>query len=134
MTFSADRSGRSGSWPNGPPDTDARKTVPLMLDADGKPLKRNFFHWTLWWSISSARFNPASQHKHSRLHVRPVDYASGQPISINARLPTVKWRPISIQPGWTTRKGKFCLDWRPLYLPRLVDSAGTTSARPGVPV
>ena len=102
-------------------------TVPLLHDADGKPLKRNFVHVEdLAKAISAALDNPATRGQLYNICMdEPVDYAA-----VAAHLDRTRGLasiaiPSSFHSTWLDNsKAKFELGWRPRYdLPRLIDAA-----------
>jgi nucleoside-diphosphate-sugar epimerase len=104
-------------------------TVPLLKDADGKPLKRNFVHVEdLCAAILSALDNPRARRQLFNVCMdRPVDY--GELAAYLAATRGVD--AIEIESGYHSTwmdnsKAKFVLDWQPEYdMEKLVDSAWT---------
>ena len=102
-------------------------TVPLLRDADGRPLKRNFVHVSdLVSAILAAIDNPRAARQLFNVSMdRPVDY--GEVASYLARtrgLGSVDV-PSGFHSNWMDNsKAKYLLDWRPDYdLEKLIDSA-----------
>ncbi len=103
------------------------QTIPVMLDPDGKPVKRNFVHVDdLVSAILSALDAPGARQQTFNIGMdEPVDYgAVGDYLKATRGLPTV---PIST-PYYSTwldnSKAKFVLGWRPQYdLATLIDAA-----------
>jgi UDP-glucose 4-epimerase len=119
-------------WKTLVPEADARRyaedgTVPLLRDADGQPLKRNFVHVDdLVSAILAAIDNPRAKRQLFNICMdRPVDY--GEVAAYLAR--TRGLRSIDIpsrfHSNWMDNsKAKYFLDWQPDYdLEMLVDSA-----------
>jgi nucleoside-diphosphate-sugar epimerase len=102
-------------------------TVPILHDADGKPLKRNFVHVDdLASAISAALDNPAARNMLYNICMdEPVDYAE-----VAAHLKkTQNLNSIDIASGYHSTwldnsKAKLELGWRPAYdLPKLINAA-----------
>ncbi|WP_394893062.1 NAD-dependent epimerase/dehydratase family protein [Mesorhizobium sp. AaZ16] len=119
-------------WKTLVPEADARRyaedgTVPLLRDAEGQPLKRNFVHVDdLVSAILAAIDNPRAKRQLFNICMdRPVDY--GEVAAYLAR--TRGLRSIDIpsrfHSNWMDNsKAKYFLDWQPDYdLEMLVDSA-----------
>jgi nucleoside-diphosphate-sugar epimerase len=102
-------------------------TVPLMLDPEGQPIKRNFVHVSdLVDSMILALDHPkAKQQTFNICMDEPVDYRQVAEYLRETRgFPSVEIRT----PYWSTwldnSKAKFLLGWRPRYdLHRLIDAA-----------
>jgi UDP-glucose 4-epimerase len=119
-------------WKDLVPSADAKRyagsgTVPLLLDADRKPLKRNFVHVTdLVAAMIAALDNPRAKHQLFNICMdEPVDYgAVAQHLQKTRGLASVKI-PSDYHSNWLDNaKAKYFLDWRPLYdLPKLIDAA-----------
>jgi nucleoside-diphosphate-sugar epimerase len=114
-----------------PPD-DAERfaregTVPLLRDADGRPLKRNFVHADdLVSAILAAIDNPRAEGQLFNISMdRPVDY--GEVAAYLARTRGLGAVDIESQfhSNWMDNsKARYLLDWRPAYdLEKLIDSA-----------
>jgi nucleoside-diphosphate-sugar epimerase len=105
----------------------AAGTVPLLRDADGRPLKRNFVHADdLVSAIVAALDNPRAARQLFNISMdRPVDY--GEVAAYLKR--TRNLDSIDIPSGYHSTwldnsKAKFCLGWQPEFdLKKLVDSA-----------
>jgi UDP-glucose 4-epimerase len=102
-------------------------TVPLLRDADGKPLKRNFVHVDdLVSAILKAIDNPRAKRQLFNVCMdRPVDYAE-----VAAHLKRTRGLnsidiPSQYHSNWMDNsKAKYLLDWQPEYdLAKLIDSA-----------
>jgi len=112
-------------------------TVPLMLDADGNPVKRNFVHVSdLVESIVLALDHPSARHQTFNICMdEPVDYRQVADYLGKTRgFPSVEIRT----PYWSTwldnSKAKFLLGWRPRYdLSRLIDESWSFQRRASEP-
>lgn len=120
----ADRYARSG-------------TVPVMLDADGNPIQRNFVHVDdLVSAIASALDHPnARQQLFNICMNEPVNYrAVGDYLHATRGLPTVDIRTQYHSTWLDNAKARFLLGWRPQYdLQRLIDSAWDYKRTPDDP-
>lgn len=119
-------------WKTLVPQDDAERyardgTVPLLRDADGRPLKRNFVHVAdLSAAMLAAIDNPSTAGELFNICMdRPVDY--GDVVAYLAR--TRGLAHVDIPSGYHSNwmdnsKAKDLLDWRPRYdLEMLIDSA-----------
>jgi nucleoside-diphosphate-sugar epimerase len=120
-----------------PPDVAERcraeDTVPLLRDADGAPLKRNFVHVDdLVSAILAGLSSPAARQRlYNICMTEPVDYAEVAAHLARTRgLPSIDI-PSAFHSTWLDNsRGRFELGWRPAYdLPRLIDSAWTWERR-----
>jgi nucleoside-diphosphate-sugar epimerase len=102
-------------------------TVPLLRDAHGRSLKRNFVHVDdLVDAILAALENPATKGRLYNVCMdEPVDYGA-----VAAYLKTTRGLgsidiPSAYHSNWLDNSlAKFSLDWRPKYdLPRLIEAA-----------
>jgi len=106
-----------------------RNAVPLMLDPQGKPVKRNFVHVSdLVESIILALDNPKSRQQTFNICMdEPVDYRQVADYLHETRgFPSVDINT----PYWSTwldnSKAKFLLGWRPRFdMKRVIDEAWT---------
>ena len=119
-------------WKTMVPARDAERyardgTVPLLRDADGNPLKRNFVHVDdLVEAIVKAIDNPRAKRQLFNVCMdRPVDYGE-----VAAHLKRTRGLnsidiPSQYHSNWMDNsKARHLLDWQPQYdLTRLVDSA-----------
>jgi nucleoside-diphosphate-sugar epimerase len=102
-------------------------TVPLLRDADGRPLKRNFVHVDdLVSAILSAIDNPRAKGQLFNVCMdRPVDY--GEVAAYLARTRNLGSIDIAsrFHSNWMDNsKAKYLLEWSPAYdLEMLIDSA-----------
>ena len=103
------------------------KTIPLMLDPDGKPVKRNFVHVSdLVGSIVLAMDHPnARQQTFNICMDEPVDYGKvAEYLWKRRRLPSVEIKTAYSSTWLDNSKAKFLLGWRPRYdLERLIEEA-----------
>jgi UDP-glucose 4-epimerase len=102
-------------------------TVPLMLDPNGQPVKRNFVHVSdLVEAVVLALDHPRARQQTFNICMdEPVDY--GQVADYLYKTRRIPSFPIKT-PYWSTwldnTKAKFLLGWRPRYdLSRLIDEA-----------
>jgi nucleoside-diphosphate-sugar epimerase len=102
-------------------------TVPVMLDEDGRPVKRNFVHVEdLVDAILAALDSPAARRQTFNICMdEPVDYGElGAYLAESRGLPTVGIRTRYHSTWLDNAKAKLLLGWRPHYdLRRLVDEA-----------
>jgi UDP-glucose 4-epimerase len=104
-----------------------RSTVPLLRDADDRPLKRNFVHVDdLVAAIMAAIDNPAARNQLFNISMdEPVDYgALARYLRETRQLDSIDI-PSTFHSNWMDNsKAKFALGWRPHFdLPKLVESA-----------
>jgi UDP-glucose 4-epimerase len=101
--------------------------VPVMLDPDGVPVKRNFVHVDdLCGAILAALDNPRARKQTFNVCMdEPVDYGElGAYLKKTRKLPTVDVRTPYRSTWLDNSKAKFLLGWRPHYdLARLTDAA-----------
>jgi UDP-glucose 4-epimerase len=103
------------------------QAIPVMLDPDGNPVKRNFVHVD---DLVSALFL-AIDHPKARQQLfnicmdEPVDYGEmGRYLSESRGLPLVEIKTQYHSTWLDNTKAKFLLDWRPEYdLGKIIDSA-----------
>src|SRR4051812_33989134 len=114
----------------GPEAADAyqrSQAVPVMLDPDGVPVKRNFVHVDdLVSAILAALDNPRARQQTFNICMNePVDYgALGAYLKASRGMPTVDVRTPYRSTWLDNAKAKFLLGWRPAYdLARLTDGA-----------
>ncbi|SVC53401.1 uncharacterized protein METZ01_LOCUS306255, partial [marine metagenome] len=113
------------------------QTVPVMLDPDGKPVRRNFVHVEdLASAILLALDNPkARQQLFNVCMDEPVHYREVADYLKESRgLPSVDV-PTPYHSTWLDNaKAKFLLDWKPKYdLKRLIDGAWDHQRSPDDP-
>ncbi len=103
------------------------QTIPVMLDPNGKPVKRNFVHVDdLVSAICCAIDNPlARQQTFNVCMDEPVDYREvGNYLAKTHRLPSVDVVTPYHSTWLDNAKAKFLLDWRPEYdLAKMIDCA-----------
>jgi nucleoside-diphosphate-sugar epimerase len=103
------------------------QTVPIMLDAEGRPVQRNFVHVEdLATAILAAiDHHKARQQTFNICMDEPVDYGMmGDYLAEAYRLPTVGIRTEFHSTWLDNSKAKFLLGWRPEYdLKKMIDAA-----------
>jgi nucleoside-diphosphate-sugar epimerase len=119
-------------WKDEVPPADAKRyrdsgTVPLLLDAENRPLKRNFVHVDdLVTAILAALGNPKARGELFNICMdEPVDYGEvASYLEQTRQLPAVNM-PSRYHSTWMDNaKARFLLGWKPRYdLKRLIDSA-----------
>ena len=115
----------------------ASQTVPLMRDADGKPVQRNFVHVDdLVEAVLCALDAPQARQQTFNVAMdEAVDY--GKVAAYLARTRGLPSAPIDTpyHSTWLDNtKAKFRLGWRPRYdLPRLIDAAWDYQRAPDAP-
>jgi UDP-glucose 4-epimerase len=101
--------------------------VPLMLDSNGEPVKRNFVHVSdLVESIILALDHPRARQQTFNICMdEPVDYQKvADYLKKTRRIPSVAIRTSYWSTWLDNSKSKFLLGWRPRYdLKRLIDDA-----------
>jgi nucleoside-diphosphate-sugar epimerase len=101
--------------------------VPVMLDPDGAPVKRNFVHLDdLVSAILSALDSPrARQQLFNVCMDEPIDYGEvGRYLSETRGLPAVEIKTGYHSTWLDNSKAKFLLGWRPVYdMKKMVDTA-----------
>jgi UDP-glucose 4-epimerase len=124
----------------GPEQADAyiaSRTVPIMLDGDGRPLKRNFVHVEdVVDAILAAIDSPAAHRQTFNICMdEPVDYGElGAYLAESRGLPSVGIRTSHHSTWLDNTKAKFLLGWRPRYTMRdLTDAAWDYHRRPDDP-
>ncbi|MBL0373457.1 NAD(P)-dependent oxidoreductase [Rhizobium sp. KVB221] len=119
-------------WKTMVPAEDARRyasdgTIPLLLDADGLPLKRNFVHVEdLVAAILTTIDNPRAKTQLFNICMdRPVDYGEVAGYLARTRGVGSVVIPSRFHSNWMDNaKAKYLLGWRPRYdLELLIDSA-----------
>lgn len=129
-------------WKTMVPAEDARRyhlegTVPLLLDADDQPMKRNFVHVDdLVAAIMAAIDNPKAERQLFNIGMdRPVDYGEVADYLQRTRGLDSIAIPSPFHSTWLDNsKAKFALDWQPEYdLERLVEAAWTHERAPDNP-
>jgi nucleoside-diphosphate-sugar epimerase len=119
-------------WKDLVPAADAERyrkagTVPLLLDADGGPLKRNFVHADdLVAAMLKALGNPKAKHQLFNICMdRPVDYGEVAAYLKQTRnLSSVEIKSDFHSNWMDNAKAKYFLDWQPeVDLAKLIDGA-----------
>ena len=105
----------------------ATQTIPLMVDAQGQPIKRNFVHVEdLVSAILVAIDHPKARQQLFNICMdEPLDYRElAAYLYATRQLPSVEI-PTPYHATWLDNtKAKFLLNWRPQYdLRRMVESA-----------
>ena len=112
-------------------------TVPLLRDADGRPLKRNFVHVSdLVSAILLAIDNPRAAGQLFNISMdSPVDYGEVASYLARTRGFGSVDIPSAFHSNWMDNsKAKYLLDWRPDYdLEKLIDSAWQYERQPNDP-
>ena len=105
----------------------ASGAVPVMLDLQGKPVKRNFVHVDdLVEALLLALDAPRARHQRMNVCMdEPVDYGElGDYLARTRGVPLVPLRTPYHSTWLDNSKAKFLLDWRPRYdMARLVEAA-----------
>jgi UDP-glucose 4-epimerase len=129
-------------WKTLVPKADAERyhqngTVPLLRDADGAPLKRNFVHVDdLVEAIMAALDNPRAKRQLFNICMdQPVDYGEVAAYLKRTRGLDSIDIPSRFHSNWMDNsKAKFHLAWQPKYdVARLIDSAWTYERSPDDP-
>ncbi|XXT22482.1 NAD(P)-dependent oxidoreductase [Sorangium sp. So ce429] len=101
--------------------------VPVMLDPDGKPVKRNFVHVEdlVAAILKAIDHEKARQQTFNVCMDEPVDYGElASYLEATRGLPSVRVKTPFHSTWLDNTKAKFLLDWRPQYnLARLADAA-----------
>jgi nucleoside-diphosphate-sugar epimerase len=104
-----------------------RQTIPIMLDPEGRPVKRNFVHLDdLVDAILAAIDNPAARRQTFNVCMNePVDYGElGAYLTESRGFPTVGIPTPYFSTWIDNAKAKFLLGWQPQYdLQRMTDAA-----------
>ena len=115
----------------------ATKAVPVMLDPDGQPVKRNFVHVddlidAIMLSIDHPK---AAKQTFNICMNEAVDYGElGAYLAESRGLPTVPIRTVYHSTWLDNSKAKFLLGWRPRYdLKKMTDAAWDYRRSPGDP-
>jgi UDP-glucose 4-epimerase len=115
----------------------ASRTIPIMLDGNGRPLKRNFVHVEdVVEAILAAIDSPAAHRQTFNICMdEPVDYGElGAYLAESRGLPSVGIRTSHHSTWLDNTKAKFLLGWRPTYTMRsLTDAAWDYRRRPDDP-
>lgn len=113
------------------------QTVPVMLDADGEPIQRNFVHLDdLVTAIIAALNHPRARQQTFNICMdEPVDYRKVADYLKQTRGLSSVDIPTQFQSTWLDNtKAKFLLGWRPrVDLPELIDRAWDYERSPDDP-
>ena len=105
----------------------ASGTVPIMLDPEGRPVKRNFVHVEdLVDAIMLSIDRPTARQQTFNVCMdEPVDYGElARYLTQSRGLPSVEVSTPYYSTWLDNSKAKFLLDWRPAYdLKRMTDEA-----------
>ena len=114
-----------------------KQTIPIMLDRDGQPVKRNFVHVDdLVSAILLAIDHPRARQQLFNISMdEPVDYGEmGRYLTANRGLPTVEIMTQYHSTWLDNTKAKLLLGWRPAYdMKKLIDSAWDCVRAPNDP-
>ena len=103
------------------------QTIPVMLDPDGNPVKRNFVHVDdLVSALLLAVDHPKTRQQLFNISMdEPVDYGEmGSYLAESRGLPVVEIKTEFHSTWLDNTKAKLLLDWRPAYdMRKMVDSA-----------
>jgi UDP-glucose 4-epimerase len=103
------------------------QTIPMMLDGEGRPVKRNFVHVDdLVSAILLALDHPRARQQTFNICMdEPVDYGEVARYLAESRgLPSVVIQTPYHSIWLDNSKARFLLDWRPFYnLKRMIDAA-----------
>ncbi|MGZ9236082.1 MAG: NAD-dependent epimerase/dehydratase family protein, partial [Anaerolineales bacterium] len=103
------------------------QTIPIMLDSEGCPVKRNFVHVDdLVSALLLAVDHPKARQQLFNICMdEPIDYgAVGQYLAENYGLPSVEIKTQYHSTWLDNTKAKLLLGWRPEYdMKKLIDSA-----------
>jgi UDP-glucose 4-epimerase len=103
------------------------QTVPIMLDPEGRPVKRNFVHVEdLVSALLAAIDHPQARQQLFNISMdEPVDYGEmGKYLAATRNLPSVEIKTSYHSTWLDNTKAKLILGWRPEYdLKKIVDSA-----------
>jgi nucleoside-diphosphate-sugar epimerase len=103
------------------------QTIPVMLDPDGQPVKRNFVHVDdLVSAMLLALDHPRARQQTFNISMdEPVDYGEvSQYLAASRRLPSVSIKTPYHSTWLDNAKAKLLLGWRPEYdLKKMIDSA-----------
>jgi len=103
------------------------QAIPIMLDPDGHPVKRNFVHVEdLVSAILCAIDNPRARQQLFNISMdEPVDYGEmGRYLTSSRGLPSVEIKTDYYSTWLDNTKAKLSLGWRPVYdMKRLINTA-----------
>lgn len=111
--------------------------IPVMLDSDGQPVKRNFVHVNdLVSAILLALDHPRARQQTFNICMdEPVDYGKvAEYLYATRGFPSVEIRTPFHSTWLDNTKAKFLLDWHPQYdLARMIDAAWAYQRPPNDP-
>jgi UDP-glucose 4-epimerase len=103
------------------------QTIPIMLDPDGRPVKRNFVHvYDLVSALLLAIDHPQARQQLFNISMdEPVDYGEmGRYLTTSHGLPSVEIRTAYHSTWLDNTKAKLLLGWRPAYdMKKMIDFA-----------
>ena len=103
------------------------QTIPIMLDPDGRPVKRNFIHVDdLVGAILLAIDHPQAKKQLFNISMdEPVDYGEmSRYLTASRGLPSVAFKTDYYSTWLDNTKAKLILGWRPVYdMKKMVDAA-----------
>ena len=109
----------------------ANGTIPLLRDADGTPIKRNFVHVDdlVAAILLALDAPPARQRLYNIAMDEPVDYAEvARHLARTRGLPSIDIKSEYVSNWLDNTRARFELGWRPRYdLERLIESSWTYS-------
>jgi UDP-glucose 4-epimerase len=112
-------------------------TVPIMLDADGQPIKRNFVHVNdLVSALLLALDHPRARQQTFNICMdEPVDYGEvARYLAASRGLPSTRIQTPYHSTWLDNTKAKFLLGWRPEYdLQKMIDAAWNYDRTPDDP-
>ena len=104
-----------------------RQTIPIMLDPDGHPVKRNFIHVEdLVRALLLAIDHPKARQQLFNISMdEPIDYAEmSRYLTTSRGLPSVEIKTAYYSTWLDNTKAKLLLNWRPEYdMQKIIDSA-----------
>jgi len=113
------------------------RSVPVMLDPEGNPVKRNFVHVEdLVSALLLAIDHPKARQQLFNISMdEPVDYGEmSRYLTASRGLPSVEIKTPYHSTWLDNTKAKFLLGWRPEYdMKKLIDSAWDYERTPGDP-
>lgn len=112
-------------------------TIPVMLDPDGQPVKRNFVHVEdVVSALMLAIDHPRARQQLFNISMdEPIDYGElGHYLSASRNLPTVGIKTPYHSTWLDNNKAKLLLGWRPTYdMQKMADSAWDYERSPDDP-
>jgi UDP-glucose 4-epimerase len=103
------------------------QTIPIMLDPDGRPVKRNFVHVEdLVSALLIAIDHPQARQQLFNISMdEPIDYGEmGKYLTVSRGLPSVEIKTEYHSTWLDNTKAKLLLGWRPAYdMKKIIDSA-----------